>query len=477
MRPRHTTLVALVLAFLWFTPVTAAAVPDLVGAAGTPVTASTTTTPLSSTPALTSTASGSEAAETVRGRVLDPDREPIANLAITVTGADGAEVGSTTTDDEGNWTVDLPGPGTYTVSLDPADLPDGVVPRTEGGESREVTVRARAAQSVILATAESGEQVEDAGAAPTAGEPAEAEATPAATRSTPNRFVQLVVEGIRFGSLIAITAVGLSLVFGTTKMINFAHGELVTIGAVAAYFLSTNPGPVPLVLAAVLSMVLVGLVAGGTELAIWRPMRRRGSGLIQMFIVAIGLALLLRHIVQIVYGAQRRRYSDYAVQQTMDFGLFQMTPRDLAMTLISIAVLIGVALMLQLTRIGKAMRAVSDNRDLAEASGINVDRVILIVWIIGGSLAGLGGVFFGLSQAVYPEMGFMLLLLMFAGVILGGLGSAYGAIVGSLVIGLVAQLSTIWFPVDLQFMWALLVMILVLLFRPQGILGKRERVG
>lgn len=474
MRPRPVTLVALVLALLWFAPVTAVAVPDLVSAAGPAV--SPTAPAAASSPAPILASSDTDAAENVRGRLLDPDREPLTGLTITVTDSSGAEVGTATTDDEGNWSVGLPGPGTYTVSLDPADLPAGVVPRTEGGESREVVVRAQATQSVILATAESGDQVEET-AAPTAGEPDEAEAPPPQARSGGNRYVQLVVEGIRFGSLIAITAVGLSLVFGTTRLINFAHGEFVTIGAATAYFLSTSPGSMPLILAAAISMVFVALVAGGSELAVWKPMRRRGSGLIQMFIVAIGLALLLRHIVQLVHGAQRRRYADYAVQQSIDFGLFTMTPRDLAMTLISIAVLIGVALLLQLTRIGKAMRAVSDNRDLAEASGINVDRVVLFVWMLGGALAGLGGVFFGLSQAVYPEMGFMLLLLMFAGVILGGLGSAYGAIVGSLVIGLVAQLSTIWFPVDLQFMWALLVMILVLLFRPQGILGKRERVG
>lgn len=475
MRPRPVTLVALVLALLWFAPVTAVAVPDLVSATGASVSPAATAAAPSTAPVLAASES-TDAAENVRGRLLDPDREPLSGLTITVTDASGEEVGTATTDDDGNWLVPLPGPGTYTVSLDPAELPEGVVPRTEGGESREVVVRAQATQSVILATADSGEQVEDTGA-PTAGDPDEDAAAAPEARATPNRYVQLVVEGIRFGSLIAITAVGLSLVFGTTRLINFAHGEFVTIGAVAAYMLSTSPGSIPLILAAVLAMVVVALVAGATELTVWKPMRKRGSGLIQMFIVAIGLALLLRHVVQVIFGAQRRRYAEYAVQQSLDFGLFTITPRDLTTTLISIVVLIGVALLLQMTRIGKAMRAVSDNRDLAEASGINVDRVVLFVWMLGGALAGLGGVFFGLTQAVYPEMGFTLLLLMFAGVILGGLGSAYGAIVGSIVIGLVAQLSTIWFPVDLQYMWALLAMILVLLFRPQGILGKRERVG
>jgi neutral amino acid transport system permease protein len=149
----------------------------------------------------------------------------------------------------------------------------------------------------------------------------------------------------------------------------------------------------------------------------------------------------------------------------------------LVITLLSLLVLAGVGLLLRRTRAGKAIRAVSDNRDLAESSGINVSRVILNVWLLAGGLAALGGVFFGLAQLVSWDMGFKLLLLMFAAVILGGLGTAYGVIVGSLVVGMVAQVSTIWFPVELQNAWALIVLIVVLLFRPQGIFGQRERVG
>jgi len=158
-------------------------------------------------------------------------------------------------------------------------------------------------------------------------------------------------------------------------------------------------------------------------------------------------------------------------------GPVSIAPRDLVITVLSLLVLAGVALMLQRTRTGKAIRAVSDNRDLAESSGIDVSRVILNVWLLAGGLAALGGVFFGLAQLVSWDMGFRLLLLMFAAVILGGLGTAYGVIAGSLVVGIVAQVSTIWFPVELQNAWALLVLILVLLVRPQGIFGQRERVG
>ena len=133
--------------------------------------------------------------------------------------------------------------------------------------------------------------------------------------------------------------------------------------------------------------------------------------------------------------------------------------------------------MLQRTKIGKAMRAVADNRDLAASSGINVDRVILIVWALGGALATLGGVLLGLSDNVQWDMGFRLLLLMFAGVTLGGLGTAYGALIGSLVVGVFVQMSTLIIPSDIKYVGGLLLLIVILVIRPQGILGSRVRVG
>ena len=139
--------------------------------------------------------------------------------------------------------------------------------------------------------------------------------------------------------------------------------------------------------------------------------------------------------------------------------------------------MVGLSLFINRTRMGKAMRAVADNRDLAASSGIDVDRVILFVWAAGGGLAALGGVMFGVTEQVSYQMGFRLLLLMFAGVTLGGLGTAYGALVGSLIVGIFVQVSTLWVPVELKNVGALVILILILLVRPQGILGQSERVG
>lgn len=293
------------------------------------------------------------------------------------------------------------------------------------------------------------------------------------------RALQALIDGIQFGVIIAICAVGLSLIFGTIHLINFAHGELVTIGATFAFFLNVSPaGPGwHLIPAAIVSVAFGALLGLGIDRGLWRPLRARGTGLINMFIVTIGLSLLLRHIVLVLYGARPGSFAQYDIQKAYDLGPVGITPRDLTVTLLAVATLLGVAALLQKTRMGTAIRAVSENRDLAEASGIDVKRVVSVVWMLGGALAALGGVFFGLVEIVTWDMGFKLLLLMFAGVILGGLGSAYGAMVGSLVIGIVAQMSTLWFPVDLQYAWALLTLIIVLLVRPQGILGHRERIG
>lgn len=417
------------------------------------------------------------------GTVNSPSGKPLKGVTITVT-KDGTQVGKDTTDKDGKWKVPVPGSGKYTVTLDVSTLPKNLHPRQKGGQKLTgVALTKGESQPVIFSLSSKKTPQESKGSETT--ETSGPQSGPTGPKTSGGeegsgfgaRFIQLFIGGIEYGAIIAITAVGLSLVFGTTRLINFAHGEMVMIGAVVAYIVSTGALSLPLILAAVIAMIAVGALGAGFEYTLWRPLRRRGAGLIQMFIISIGLSLFLRHLVLAFFGGRRAQYSQYAVQESLHFGPIAITPRDLTITLISLGILLIVAVALQRTMIGKATRAVADNRDLAEASGIDVNRVILVVWVSGGALAGLGGVFFGLSEAVYWNMGFNLLLLMFAGIIVGGLGSAYGAIIGSLLVGLVAQLSTLWFSPELQNAWALFALIVVLLFRPQGILGRAERAG
>ena len=390
--------------------------------------------------------------EAVAGTLTTSRSGPIEGVEITVSTPHGDEVEVVERDADGRWSVDLPGPGQYVVSIDAEALPEGVT--LSGEDSRTVTVDTGRRQPVAFGLVDGSSGSGSGGV----------------------RAIQLLVDGLRFGLLIAICAVGLSLIYGTTGLTNFAHGELVTIGAIAAWFINVEGG-VPLILAALIAMVVGAAVGAVNELGLWRPLRRRGTGLIAALVVSIGLSLLLRYLVQIVYGGRSNPYGDYQTGRSVDYGLFRMTNADLFTIIICVVVLVLVALMLQRTKIGKAMRAVADNRDLAASSGIDVNRVILVVWVLGGALAALGGVLLGLSDQVQWDMGFRLLLLMFAGVTLGGLGTAYGALVGSLVVGVFVQMSTLVIPSDVKYVGGLLLLIVILVIRPQGILGSRARIG
>jgi len=391
--------------------------------------------------------------ESIGGR-LAFEGEGVAGVRLTVEAADGSSSQSAITDEDGRWVVAVPGPGRYLVELDAATLPEDVGLRDPDRSSREVRVFDDASATVLFAL----------------GEPE------AAVSDTVRRFLQSSLNGIKFGLIIGITSIGLSLIFGTTGLVNFAHGDLVTIGAFLAFFFNVTLG-LPLLIAAPIAIVAGALLAGGLDRQLWRPLRSRQTGLIAMLVVSIGLAFVLRHIVLLFFGGSRMAYTDYSLQTAMRFGVVRVQPVELWVMGLSVALLVGVGLMLTRTKLGKSMRAVSDNRDLAESSGIDVQRVILSVWMLGGALTAVGGVFLGVIESVDYLMGFRLLLLMFAGVILGGLGSAYGAMLGGLVVGFVSEVSTVWFSSQIKYVWALLVLILILLIRPQGILGRKERFG
>ncbi len=389
----------------------------------------------------------------VRG-VIKNGQDPVEGVTITVKDASGQVVGEATTDADGVYDIPLPEPGDYSATLDPATLPDGVDLRNPDRATLEFTLFPAQTRPLLYPLGE-------------------AENKPV---SGLHKFAQLLVEGIKFGLVIAMGAIGLSLIFGTTGLTNFSHGEMVTFGAMVAWFINVRLG-MPLIPAAILA-VLIGAAAGALyDFAFWRRLRHRGTGLVAMLVISIGMSLMFRYMFLYTFGGRTRPYGDYAVQKGIDIGPVSIAAKDIVSIVLSVIVLIGVGLLLQRTKIGKAMRAVADNKDLAASSGIDVDRVILFVWAAGGGLAAFGGVLFGVTEQVSFQMGFRLLLLMFAGVTLGGLGTAYGALVGSLIVGIFVQVSTLWVPTELKNVGALVTLILILLFRPQGILGQAERVG
>jgi branched-chain amino acid transport system permease protein len=305
----------------------------------------------------------------------------------------------------------------------------------------------------------------------------------AKTASGPSTFDQLLnlfVSGIRFGLIVALCSVGLSLIYGTTGLVNFAHGELVTFGALIAYLVNTmSTGPqLPFVLAAIIGVAATGLLGAACELGIFRPMVHRRSGAVSRMLVSIGLALFLRYIYEVVFNASPRSFREFAAPSPVKLGPIELPVRDYVIMAICFVVLVAVGTLLTRSRLGTAVRAVADERELSSASGIDVERVVLLVWISGAALAGLGGIMLGLgSEGVQWNMGFRILLTVFAAVILGGLGSPFGAMAGGLVVGVASQVGTYWLPSDLQFAIALAILILVLLTRPQGIFGVRERIG
>ncbi len=326
------------------------------------------------------------------------------------------------------------------------------------------------------------------GAAEAASAEPEVTSTTAVAGGT-NIVAQNLLNGVVFGLLLALASVGLSLIYGTTGLSNFAHGEMVTFGAMLTYFLATQqPVSIPLIpleftiglpfIPAALIAIAVSAALGWVQDRIlWSQLRRRRVGTVQQMIVSIGLSLALVNLIQWWVGGRPVRLIT-TVDPRHQFGPIQISNQTMISVAIAIVALLGVAFFLQRTRLGRATRAVSDNPALASASGIKVDSIIRLVWVMAAGLAALGGILLALyQQGMSFDDGTQLLMMMFAAVTLGGLGHPYGALVGSLVIGVVAEVSTVWLPPDLKFATALGILILVLLVRPQGILGKAERVG
>ncbi|MFS8497316.1 MAG: branched-chain amino acid ABC transporter permease [Micromonosporaceae bacterium] len=491
--------------------------------------------------------------------------EPLSGVVINVYDESGELVGTAESGPDGRWFVPVPGSATYRVELDESTLPEGLAALT--GNVREPFVRPGSVGNVLyrIGPGERGQSASPptSGSPPSPGTPTtpggqqaqqptpsddpEQEGEVVTGRGTFERVVAYVYSGIHFGLIIALAALGLSLIFGTMGLINFSHGELVSFGAIvallfnvvglsgltlslvlaipvaaaAAYLLRRLAGrgaagwladgrgarivrPVAtvvvyLVAAWALSLLFdavgvtdwrlplvaavpVAVAAGALfgylqDRYFWGWLRRRGTGLIAMMIISIGVALALRNLYLYFIGPGRRAYAQYAVQRPIEVGPLVVTPKTLVTDGIALVVLIAVALALILTRIGKAIRAVADNPTLAAAAGINVDKVIRLVWAAGAGLAALAGVFLAIHETVNYLMGFQMLLLIFAAVVVGGLGTAFGTIVGGLIIGLLIQVSTMWVPNEFKYVVALAALIVVLLVRPQGILGRRVRVG
>jgi len=393
------------------------------------------------------------------GNLTAPDGTPVEGVTITASTEDGFSE-SATSDASGDFSIELPGGGTYAIEIDTTTLPAGIALENPEDASRSLLVLG--GEKKILTKLVEGE----GGGGDSGG----------FIDVTGDQFLQLLFDGLLFGVMIALAALGLNLVFGTTGLTNFSHGDLVTLGAFTALLL--NLSGVHLVIAAPIAVVFCAIAFGwGQNKILWRPLRRRKTGLIAMMIISIGLAIVMRYSVALFFGAAPQTYKQYAGQVGISLGPVTATPKALILAVLAIITLTVVVIWVQRSRIGKATRAVSDNPALASATGIDVERVIAVVWIVAAGLAAFAGIYLGMTQNSVWNMGQRILLIIFASVILGGLGTVYGAIVGALVVGVFINMTSLVIPTEMKTVGALFVMIIILMIRPQGLLGRRERVG
>lgn len=285
-------------------------------------------------------------------------------------------------------------------------------------------------------------------------------------------MIQYIANGVVVGAILAVTAIGLTLVYRILRLTNFAHGDVVTTGAYVALLANLSFGMNPWI-GLLLAAFAGAAVSLALEYLVWRRMRALRAGPVTLIVASIGVALALRHVIIFAFGPETQAYAIPLVPASRLGPIpARLTPDQ---KLVIVAALVGVVLLhilLRYTAVGKAMRAMADNMDLAWVSGIDVDRVVFWTWVVGGALAGAGGVLYGFTRPIHPNIGWFLLMPIFAAVILGGIGSPYGAIAGGFIIGIAQEVSLLWLPSEYKHAVGFLIMIVVLIFRPRGLFGE-----
>ncbi len=282
-------------------------------------------------------------------------------------------------------------------------------------------------------------------------------------------MLQLIVNGIVLGSIIALAAIGLTMVYGVLNFANFSHADFMALGAYIAFVLNVALG-LNIILSFFIAVAIAGALGVLLDFLVWKPMRRKNADLVSLVIISIGLSLIVRNAIIFIWGGSTRNF-DLPVRRGIEMLGVTITHNQLIGLGTAILFMVLVHFFLKNTKLGKAMRAISDDINLARMSGIDSDKVIMWMWFIGIGLAGVAGILYGLETTIRPNMGWFLILPMFAAVILGGIGNPYGAMVGGMIIGLSQELSMLILPSEYKMGVSLGIMILVLLFKPKGLFG------
>jgi len=280
-------------------------------------------------------------------------------------------------------------------------------------------------------------------------------------------LAQALLNGLIAGLLISLPAIGLSLTYGVLNFPNFAVGAMLTVGAYLAFFVNVDLG-LPLGFAAVVAGLGVGLVAVAAQHLVYRPI---GSGdHITLLVASMGVAFVLENLVRFVYGSEVRTFDLPVARPVMWHGL-RLNQEQLIIAASVLAALAATVLILKATRLGRAMRAISDNPELAQVRGIRRARTVDCTWLLGGALTALAGVLIGIDTVVEPLIGTNYLVTVFAAAIVGGIGNPFGAMAGGLIIGLAEELSTLALPTTYRQGVSFLILALVLFLRPHGLFG------
>lgn len=280
--------------------------------------------------------------------------------------------------------------------------------------------------------------------------------------------------GLVTASILALASVALTLQFGVTNYVNFAHGELLTFGAYFAWLANSHYGW-NIWIALLVGAILTGILAVIINLIVLQPFTKRQYPVLFMLVVTFGLSLILSNVLLAAFGADFQRYTVPPDTQ-YNIGPFLLTGSQLIIIGIAIVTMVGLHVLLNYTKLGKAMRAMSDNPTLARNCGIDTELVTNFTWLLTGFLAGLAGVVLALNISSFqPASGGDFLFVIFAAVILGGIGRPYGAMAGALVIGIVTEIAAIPLSSDYKNDAAFAILVLVLLFRPQGIFASEGK--
>ena len=296
-------------------------------------------------------------------------------------------------------------------------------------------------------------------------------------------IAQLVIVGVIVGSIIGLGAMGLTLTYGIFKFANFAHADLMTLGMYLAFFVvadlglaGADIGPLSfgwgMIPAALFAWAGVAALSVSMDRVVFRRLRSRGSGFLTLAIASLGIAIALQATVQAIWGSAPRRYSSGIHPAWTFFGELKIKPDQVLIIGLTLALAVGLYLLLHRTQLGTAMRATADNAQLAEASGIDTERIRQATWVIAAALTAVAGIMFAVQSQLRFDAGFEFLLLpMFAAVILGGIGNPWGALAGGMVVGVSQELSTEWIDTGFKAAVPFVILILMLIVRPRGLFG------